>query len=237
MARSLHSRSGDSRCPDAAARGRIGAAARSRSACSLSLRPGQWTKNLLVFAGLRVRASNCSSLPRSLRDRSRRSSIFCALSGVVYLVNDVMDRETDRRHPTEARRPIAAGDLPVSVALDGGRSSSARCRHRPQPSRSAGGSLPSRPAYLILQTLYSGPLKHIVIIDVLTHRDRVRPARHRRRCGHRRRHQPLAVRLHDSSGAVHRAGEAPARAGAARRRRRRAIARFSASIPRTSSIR
>ena len=47
-------------------------------------------------------ASSCTRRARS-RSASPRSSIFCALSGVVYLINDVMDRESDRQHPTKAR--------------------------------------------------------------------------------------------------------------------------------------
>ena len=42
---------------------------------------------------------------------------FCAVSGVMYIVNDVMDREADGRHPAKCRRPIASGALSVSVAL------------------------------------------------------------------------------------------------------------------------
>src|SRR6476660_9783018 len=68
----------------------------------LSLRPGQWTKNFFVFAGLLF---GNASVGRSLFDLAsleRATSafaIFCGLSGVVYLVNDVMDRESDRMHP------------------------------------------------------------------------------------------------------------------------------------------
>src|SRR6476619_3348262 len=86
----------------------------------LSLRPGQWTKNLLVFAGLLF---GNASVGRSLFDRdpllraTAAFGLFCALSGVVYLVNDVSDRESDRQHPLKSRRPIASGALPVSVAI------------------------------------------------------------------------------------------------------------------------
>src|SRR5262249_29885945 len=75
----------------------------------LSLRPGQWTKNLLVFAGLLF---GNASVGRSLFDGpsfTRAAAafvIFCGLSGVVYLINDVIDRESDRQHPTKALRPI-----------------------------------------------------------------------------------------------------------------------------------
>src|SRR5213594_4946620 len=80
-----------------------------------SLRPGQWTKNLLVFAGL--------LFGRRLFDQAAAGraaeafAIFCALSGVVYLVNDIIDRDSDRRHPLKAKRPIASGALPVAIAI------------------------------------------------------------------------------------------------------------------------
>src|SRR5438132_13136172 len=75
----------------------------------ISLRPGQWTKNLLVFAGLLfgLRLFDVVAVVRA----SVAFAVFCALSGVVYLVNDVVDRESDRRHPLKARRPIASGAL------------------------------------------------------------------------------------------------------------------------------
>src|SRR5712692_5671130 len=73
----------------------------------ISLRPRQWTKNLLVFAGLLFgrRLTDVSAIA----DAGAAFAIFCALSGVVYLVNDVVDRESDRQHPLKARRPIASG--------------------------------------------------------------------------------------------------------------------------------
>jgi 4-hydroxybenzoate polyprenyltransferase len=87
------------------------------------------------------------------------------LSGVVYLANDVLDREADRRHPIKARRPIAAGQLPVPIAI---------LATLVLGLLAMGGALALGPAfaliaavYLGLLLLYSGPLKQIVILDVL----------------------------------------------------------------------
>jgi 4-hydroxybenzoate polyprenyltransferase len=130
----------------------------------ISLRPHPWTKNLIIFAGLLFSMKLFE--PAAVITAVEAFVIFCALSGVVYLVNDVMDRDTDRRHPTKSRRPIAAGDLPVSMALTAAGLMAA-------VSLAAAFALGWRfgavaAAYLALQGLYSGPLKHIVIIDVLT---------------------------------------------------------------------
>ena len=141
---------------------------RLRSSFNLltSLRPGQWTKNLLVFAGLLFGRQLFD--PVGCREAVAAFAIFCALSGVVYLVNDIVDRDSDRRHPLKARRPIASGALSVPDGDRRPRSSSRRSalrgRLRAQPALRAS----SAAAYLALQVLYSGPLKHIVIIDVLT---------------------------------------------------------------------
>jgi 4-hydroxybenzoate polyprenyltransferase len=129
----------------------------------VSLRPAQWTKNLLVFAALifAVRLFDPAAVARSIE----AFALFCVLSGVVYLINDVADRENDRRHPIKCRRPIAAGDLPVSVAIAVG-------------AVLAAGALATAfligwrfgvvaAGYLVLQLLYSGLLKNIVIMDVL----------------------------------------------------------------------
>src|SRR5205814_8847430 len=72
----------------------------------ISLRPGQWTKNLLVFAG--VLFGRRLLEPAAVAAAAAAFVIFCGLSGAVYLVNDVVDRSVDRQHPVKARRPIAS---------------------------------------------------------------------------------------------------------------------------------
>src|SRR5580765_3384908 len=81
----------------------------------LSLRPGQWTKNLLIFAGLLFGKKLFDV--RAVADAILAFGVFCGLSGIVYLINDIADRETDRMHPLKARRPIASGALPVRTAI------------------------------------------------------------------------------------------------------------------------
>src|SRR5690606_27177700 len=95
----------------------VPAAPRPSVAASLfrALRPAQWTKNLVVFAAL-IFGQRLFDADAALR-ASIAFLVFCGLSGVVYLVNDVVDREADRQHPVKRRRPIAAGDLLVSTAL------------------------------------------------------------------------------------------------------------------------
>ena len=93
-------------------------------------------------------------------------AVFCALSGVVYLVNDIADRDSDRQHPLKAHRPIASGALSVPLAAGaalalGAAGLAAAYAIGPLFAGVAA-------AYLALQMLYSFALKHIVIIDVLT---------------------------------------------------------------------
>ena len=130
----------------------------------LSLRPGQWTKNLLVFAGVLFgrRLSDPAAAGRALA----AFGIFCALSGVVYLVNDVIDREGDRRHPLKSRRPIASGRLGAGTALAAAFVIGAAALMSAFWLGGAFGAVAA--AYLGLMALYSGSLKNIVIIDVLT---------------------------------------------------------------------
>jgi len=127
------------------------------------MRPHQWTKNLLVFAGL--------VFGEKLRDTPSQVAalvafaIFCALSSAVYLVNDVRDREADRRHPVKSKRPIASGALSPSRALAAAGVLSAGAL--------AGALWVGREfasfagAYLVLMIWYSISLKHVVIMDVL----------------------------------------------------------------------
>jgi 4-hydroxybenzoate polyprenyltransferase len=130
----------------------------------LSLRPGQWTKNLFVFAAL-VFARRLTDSDAVIREIAA-FVIFCALSGAVYLVNDVLDREQDQRHPVKATRPIASGAVRPPLAL----TTAAVLGVSALVAASALG-LPFfavSAAYLVLLSLYSAFLKHVVILDVLT---------------------------------------------------------------------
>jgi 4-hydroxybenzoate polyprenyltransferase len=129
-----------------------------------SLRPAQWTKNLVIFAGLIFGKKLLDAA--AVWDAIAAFVVFCALSGVVYLVNDLADRESDRRHPLKARRPIASGAVPLPVATGAALAIGAvalAAAYLIGP-----GFAVVAAAYLVLQMLYSGPLKHIIIIDVLT---------------------------------------------------------------------
>ena len=130
----------------------------------LSLRPAQWTKNLLVFAGL-LFGRRLFDLP-SVLDAVSAFAVFCALSGAVYLVNDVADRDSDRQHPLKAQRPIASGALPVPVALGAALALATIALAAAYPIGPVFAVVAA--TYLALQITYSFPLKHIVIIDVLT---------------------------------------------------------------------
>ena len=129
-----------------------------------SLRPHQWTKNLIIFGalGLGGRLLDASSVLLA----SAAFLIFCALSGVVYLVNDVADREADRQHPVKRFRPIASGDVPVRTAIGAAVVLVTVALAAAFWLGPLFGVLAA--SYVGLLALYSGPLKHIVIIDVLT---------------------------------------------------------------------
>lgn len=80
-----------------------------------AMRPKQWIKNLLLFAG--VLFSEHLAHINILLNAVYGFIIFCLLSGAVYIINDIRDIESDRLHPRKKRRPIASGDLPINVAL------------------------------------------------------------------------------------------------------------------------
>jgi 4-hydroxybenzoate polyprenyltransferase len=134
-----------------------------------SLRPAQWTKNLIVFAALMLgqRGTSPAFLDSQAIARTFAAfAIFCGLSGVVYLINDVADREKDRVHPLKRHRPIASGAVQPGAALAAAVVLAVLA---------LGASYLLRPAfalvsltYVVLLALYSGPLKHVVIIDTLT---------------------------------------------------------------------
>ncbi|MCX7817971.1 MAG: decaprenyl-phosphate phosphoribosyltransferase [Kiritimatiellae bacterium] len=82
------------------------------------LRPEQWTKNAAVFAGaiFAQRLKDPSSVLISLA----AFAAFCLASSAAYVVNDLLDREADRRHPVKSRRPLAAGEITVGEAVVAG---------------------------------------------------------------------------------------------------------------------
>ena len=129
-----------------------------------SLRPSQWTKNLIIFAGLIFGQRLLD--PASVVSSVCAFLVFCALSSVVYLINDVADRHADRQHPLKRKRPIASGALPVPVAIGAAIVLAAGALVAAYALRLSFGIVAT--AYLTLLAFYSGPLKHMVIIDVLT---------------------------------------------------------------------
>jgi 4-hydroxybenzoate polyprenyltransferase len=137
---------------------------RSLSPLIASVRPEQWTKNLLLFAGLMFGGRLLD--PPSIVRAWTAFAIFCGLSSVVYLFNDISDRDADRNHPLKQLRPIASGALSVgaatsvAVVLGGGAVLASLLM--------SGAFALCAVAYLALLLLYSVWLKHIVIIDVLT---------------------------------------------------------------------
>ncbi len=129
-----------------------------------TLRPEQWTKNLIVFAALLFgqRLLDPGAVTRSLA----AFALFCVLSGVVYLVNDLFDQDADRLHPTKRFRPIASGELSsgaavVWAAVLGAAALGAAAWLSPVFALVAA-------AYVLLFVLYSRWLKHIVILDVMS---------------------------------------------------------------------
>ena len=130
----------------------------------VSLRPDQWTKNLIVFGGLVFGEQLLE--PVGVARSAGAFGVFCALSSAMYLVNDVGDRARDRLHPVKAARPIAAGRVSPAAAvgtaglLIAGAGASAFL-------------LDPRLAWLALVfvgvlTLYSWVLKQVAILDVLS---------------------------------------------------------------------
>ena len=130
-----------------------------------ALRPRQWTKNLLVLAGLFFTFDKNHS-PLVLGKAFLAVLIFCLLSGATYLINDLKDQEADRLHPKKSQRPIASGRLSPPHAL------LAMIIIVPLSLFLAFYGVNSRFgmvafAYFLLTLGYSFGLKHLVLVDVL----------------------------------------------------------------------
>lgn len=138
--------------------------ARSRLRAALAaVRPRQWSKNLLLFAGL-VFAAKLGDGMRWL-EAVAAFAAYCAASSAAYLANDVRDAGLDRRHPVKRARPVASGELPAraALALAAGLAAGALGL-----AAALGlGSLAYMAAFLVLQAAYTGRLKHVVLLDVM----------------------------------------------------------------------
>jgi 4-hydroxybenzoate polyprenyltransferase len=128
-----------------------------------TMRPRQWPKNAVIFAA--VVFDRKLSDPQALLATIAGFIIFCLLSGVVYIINDIADREKDRQHPEKCRRPIASGNLPVGFAA--GAAALILLVLAPLSYWLSPDFALVALAYLALNLLYSKWIKHIPLLDVL----------------------------------------------------------------------
>jgi len=128
-----------------------------------SLRPEQWLKNGFVLAPLIF--SGLLDDPNAWARSLLAVAAFCAASSAVYLVNDVLDREADRRHPSKCNRPIATGEISVGMALV---TAAVLVAAAMTAAFALGNLFPAvLGSYILLVVLYSVVLKRMVFIDVL----------------------------------------------------------------------
>jgi 4-hydroxybenzoate polyprenyltransferase len=146
----------------------------------LALRPKQWTKNLAVFVGI-LFAQRLLEGP-SFAHALLAFVAFCLAASFIYLLNDLLDLENDRRHPRKRSRPLASGRLPVSWAVVAMGVLLLLCAgltsvifviplsgsHLPYRSLGGGDLLFTLTLllYLVLMVCYSVRPKHVVLLDV-----------------------------------------------------------------------
>lgn len=127
------------------------------------MRPKQWTKNAIIFAPLIFAQKFLDA--HLVFVGCLAFLIFCALSGAVYILNDLLDIEQDRKHPLKCRRPLASGKLKPRTALIfliGLIIAAGSCTLLLLNWQFA----LIAAVYIVLQICYSLWLKHVVIIDV-----------------------------------------------------------------------
>ena len=128
-----------------------------------SLRPVQWLKNGFVLAPI-IFSGRIDDPEAWVRGLMAVVS-FCAASSATYLVNDILDREADRAHPEKCKRPIAAGEVSVGLAMA---AAVVLLAFSLAIAFAIGGWVPAIVvAYVVLVVLYSLALKRLVFLDVL----------------------------------------------------------------------
>lgn len=127
-------------------------------------RPREWIKNAFVFAPLLFAQRVLQ--PEALFKSTAAFIVFCLAAGAVYLINDICDREADRKHPQKRARPIASGMLSVSVAASAAAVLLVASLATAFVLGSPFGFVTL--AYVTLVIAYSKWLKHVVILDVFS---------------------------------------------------------------------
>jgi 4-hydroxybenzoate polyprenyltransferase len=129
-----------------------------------TMRPKQWTKNVFVWAALLFdqKLFQIGPFLRTLLT----FVLFCLISSAVYIINDLVDIEKDRQHPSKRNRPLASGELSPRVAIGAAVIIVLGCL--PLTLWVDRGLAPILYGYLGLMIAYSFWLKNIVIVDVLT---------------------------------------------------------------------
>lgn len=128
------------------------------------MRPKQWTKNVIIYAGLVFDGQLFR--PDAFARVTLSFVLLCLAASTVYIINDLVDIERDKLHPKKKNRPLPSGQLSVQLAI------------------AAAIFLPILAVliswlyspvfslilviYIITNILYSFRLKHIVLVDVLT---------------------------------------------------------------------
>ena len=128
-----------------------------------TMRPKQWAKNVFLLAAIVFdrKLTNTDAMFHTLAG----VVIFSLVASVVYIVNDIADVEADRQHPTKHERPIAAGELSITVAWI----SAIVLLLIAFPTAiwlSPGFALIAF-LYLVLNLIYSKWLKHVVLLDII----------------------------------------------------------------------
>jgi 4-hydroxybenzoate polyprenyltransferase len=129
-----------------------------------ALRPPEWIKNLLVFAGLLF--SGRLNEGAAVVDATLTFIAFCAIASAGYLLNDLRDRDHDRQHPEKRNRPIASGAITSATAITTAiilAMAGIAIGFVVEPEVAGLVAL-----YGVITTAYSLILKRLVIIDVMT---------------------------------------------------------------------
>ncbi len=129
-----------------------------------AMRPVQWLKNILI--GVAPAAAGVATRPDIVRHTGAAVLCFCALSSAVYLLNDVMDLEADRRHPDKRHRALAAGQLPPGVALGAAAVLALIAYLIPLALWQPEGLYLIMSLYLGIHVAYSLGLKHVAVIEL-----------------------------------------------------------------------